>query len=189
MELLIEEEKYTVEDFRKMENLDEKYYYELIEGKVVKKNTPNLVHHRVSKRLLVGLQNYLTNKKIGELLFAPLDVHFNDFNVFQPNLFFVSDSNKHILTNEGLVKGVPDLVIEIISPDSTIYDKGKKMKVYKFHKVSEYWIIDPKSQVIEIYVYRNEDYYLDGYVEDKGNLISSIFPELNLKAENIFADL
>jgi hypothetical protein len=45
MELLIEEEKYTVEDFRKMENLDEKYYYELINGKVVRKNTQSLVHH------------------------------------------------------------------------------------------------------------------------------------------------
>jgi Uma2 family endonuclease len=145
MELLIEEEKYTVEDFRKMENLDEKYYYELINGKVVRKNTQSLVHHRVSKKLLVGISDYLMQTKIGELFFAPLDVYFDNFNVFQPDLFFVLDSNKHILTNEGLIKGVPDLVIEVISPDSTIYDKGKKMKVYKFHKVSEYWIIDPKS--------------------------------------------
>jgi Uma2 family endonuclease len=175
MELLIEEEKYTVEDFRKMENLDENYYYELIEGKVVKKNTPNLAHHRVSKRLFIGLQNYLTNKNIGELFFAPLDVYFNDFNVFQPDLFFVSDSNKHILTNEGLVKGIPNLVVEIISPDSTIYDKGKKMKVYKFHKVSEYWIIDPKSQSVEIYVYRDGDYDLDSFAVENSELISTIF--------------
>jgi Uma2 family endonuclease len=132
--------------------------------------------------LLVGISDYLMQTKIGELFFAPLDVYFDNFNVFQPDLFFVLDSNKHILTNEGLIKGVPDLVIEVISPDSTIYDKGKKMKVYKFHKVSEYWIIDPKSQLVEIYVYRNEDYFLDGYVENKGNISSTIFTDLNLKA-------
>ena len=35
------------------------------------------------------------------------------------------------------------------------------MRVYKRHAVAEYWIIDPKSQSVEIYVYRDGDYDLE----------------------------
>jgi hypothetical protein len=37
MELLIEERKYTVEEFLHQDDLDENSYYELIKGEIVKK--------------------------------------------------------------------------------------------------------------------------------------------------------
>jgi len=46
MELLIEEDKYTLEDFRTMEILDENYCYELIDGEIVQKSSPHVEHQR-----------------------------------------------------------------------------------------------------------------------------------------------
>jgi Uma2 family endonuclease len=188
MELLIEEEKYTVEDFRKMESLDENHYYELIEGEIVKKNAPTPQHQAVLGNINDIFRTYVKSRKLGTVLFAPIDVFLDENNQLQPDLVFIPSERKHIITTNG-IEGVPDLVVEIISPSTGRYDKGQKKKVYRNHKVTEYWIIDPKSQVVEIYVYRDGDYDLDSFAVESGNLISNIFPELNLKAEDIFADI
>jgi hypothetical protein len=63
MELLIEEEKYTVKDFRTMGNLDENYYYELIDGEIVQKSSPNIEHQRALRKFVVKLDRYVTDKK------------------------------------------------------------------------------------------------------------------------------
>ena len=188
MELLIEEEKYTIEDFHKMESLDENHYYELIEGEIVKKNAPTPRHQAILGNINDILRTHVKSKNLGTVLFAPIDVFLDANNQLQPDLIFIAQEKKHIITSNG-IEGVPTIVIEIISPSTGKYDRGGKMRVYKRHAVAEYWIIDPKSQSVEIYVYRDGDYDLDSFAVENGNLITTIFPELTLKAEDIFADI
>ena len=132
MELLIEEEKYSVEDFRKMENLDENHYYELIDGEIVKKSSPHFEHQRALRKFVVKLDRYVTDRKLGEIFFAPTNVYLDINNYFQPDLLYISEANKDILTDEGIVEGVPNLVIEILSPSTGKNDRGKKCKPTNF---------------------------------------------------------
>jgi Uma2 family endonuclease len=75
MELLVAERKYTVQEFEQLEELDENYYYELIDGEIVQKSSPHFLHQRVLGRLFIALTSFVNEKKIGEVFIAPLDVY------------------------------------------------------------------------------------------------------------------
>jgi Uma2 family endonuclease len=58
--------------------------------------------------------------------------------------------------------GVPDLAIEIISEYTAKEDRVKKFFEYLRAGISEYWIVDPFKQSIEIFTLENEAYELYG---------------------------
>ena len=186
MELLIEERKYTVEEFLHQDDLDENSYYELIEGEIVKKSAPHYEHQRVSGKIFLKLQPYVITKKLGEVFYAPIDVYLDDLNFYQPDLVFVSETQKEILSEEGLIEGVPDLVIEILSPSTGKYDRGGKMRVYEQHNVKEYWIVDLANKIIEVYIIENQRFDLYSYALSNEKIKSKLFEDLDLLVGDIF---
>ena len=62
-------------------------------------------------------------------LVGPLDVFLSDINVYQPDVIFISNQRRSILTEHGL-EGAPDLAVEVLSPGTARFDKGSKRKVY-----------------------------------------------------------
>jgi Uma2 family endonuclease len=89
-----------------------------------------------------------------EIYPAPFDVKLSDDaedhqpTVVQPDLTVVCDPGK--LTEQGMT-GPPDLVIEIVSPDSGFHDRSRKFDLYRDSGVREYWIVDPDERVVEVY--------------------------------------
>jgi Uma2 family endonuclease len=55
---------------------------------------------------------------------------------------------------QGLVKGRPDLVVEIVSPSSQRYDHVKKLQWYAQLGVPEYWLVTPQARTVEGLVLR-----------------------------------
>ena len=186
MELLIEERKYTVHEFLHQDDLDENSYYELIEGEIVKKSAPHYEHQRVSGKIFLKLQPFVIINKLGEIFYAPIDVYLDDLNFYQPDLVFVSENQKDILSEEGLIEGVPDLVIEILSPSTGKYDRGDKMRVYEQHGVKEYWIVDLANKLIEVYILENQRFDLYSYALINEKIKSKLFVKLNLLVGDIF---
>jgi len=92
----------------------------------------------------------VNKKKTGHIFDAPLDVRLDEYNVVQPDLIYISEKNKHIITEKN-IQGAPDLMMEILSPSSFHHDQERKKAVYERFGVLEYWIIDPANQVIEIF--------------------------------------
>ena len=69
------------------------------------------------------------------------------------------------------IKGVPDLVVEILSPSSVDRDQGLKRELYQKVGVPEYRVVDPSDylpsdQVIEQYVLKDGVYQLKGRHSD-----------------------
>ncbi|MDW8367883.1 MAG: Uma2 family endonuclease, partial [Abditibacteriales bacterium] len=64
--------------------------------------------------------------------------------------------------------GVPDLVVEVISPrtehssGTEKTDRKDKFKEYEQAGVGEYWLVDPQQRAIEVYVLRGGKYALLG---------------------------
>lgn len=54
--------------------------------------------------------------------------------------------------------GVPDILVEIVSPGNSRYDMNVKFKLYEAFGVKEYWIIRPHERIILIYVLENKKY-------------------------------
>lgn len=59
------------------------------------------------------------------------------------------------------VKGVPDLLVEILSPSSIDHDRVLIRKLYESCGIPEYWILDPFDHELEQLVLRDGAYQLE----------------------------
>ncbi len=63
---------------------------------------------------------------------------------------FPQTANATSFSND-VVRGIPDLVVEVLSPSTEKMDRGLKMETYARHGIGEYWIVDIPQTGIEIY--------------------------------------
>ena len=177
-----EKKKYTYEDYLK--TLDDKRY-ELIEGELLMTPSPVTKHQRISVKLNFALTKFLTENNLGEVLHAPLDVYFDNENVVQPDILFISKERLNII-GEKNVQGAPDLVIEIISESTAYRDLVQKKKLYAKFGVKEYWIVIPEESSIEIYTLKDNTYQ-PYKTYSKDDILESFFlKDLRVTLKEIF---
>ncbi len=123
--------------------------YEAIEGDVYMTPAPTFRHQRVSLRLLVALDRILEQPGHGVVVQAPFGVEFPATGEgVQPDLLFVSNERRRLITNAGLT-GAPDLVVEILSPSTASRDRGLKLRLYERQGVREYWVVDADENTVD----------------------------------------
>ena len=71
------------------------------------------------------------------------------------------DARKAIIGKE-YIEGVPDLVVEILSPSNWMYDRQEKFRLYQTSGVPEYWIVDYRAKAVEAFVLENGEFALIG---------------------------
>ncbi len=132
-----------------------------------------LVNHQSIVGTLAGLfYAYVKKKKAGNFFISPIDVFLDrNKNAFQPDLVFVSNKNLSIIKENGIY-GSPDLVIEVLSPGTQVFDLTKKKKVYEKSGVKEYWIVDPFTMQCTCFILINQKFV--EHSNQKGRLISPL---------------
>lgn len=181
----VAEKKITVQEFLERDDFEDGYLYELIEGEIVKKQAPSPEHQNASTNLVGIFQNHVRPNKLGKVFHAPLDVYFTEIDYYQPDIIFISKSRLGIVTQDG-IEGVPDLVVEILSPGTHRHDRDRKMKVYRRTGVQEYWIVDPKSRLIEVYTLVEGDYEMSDFATENGSVRSKLLDGLSIFLPDIF---
>ncbi|MEO1254814.1 MAG: Uma2 family endonuclease [Bacteroidota bacterium] len=169
--------EWTVEDYLQ---LDEGLLAQLIDGNLIMSPAPTTKHQRVSRELLLLLDNQL----IGEVFFSPIDLYINERNVLQPDLVYISEEKKEIVTERG-IEGVPDLIVEVISPSNSFIDRNTKRKKYLDFGVKEYWIVDPANETLEIYTPKDQD-TPRLYLIKSGEVNSIVSSKLSFDLKKIF---
>ena len=159
-----EYDRYTYSDYY---SWDDGKRWELIDGvPYAMSPAPMRKHQDVSGALFVQLALFLKNKPC-KVYNAPFDVRMNpdedDDTVCQPDIVVVCDSSK--LDDKGC-RGVPDLVIEILSPSSVRMDRVIKLEKYRQVGVREYWIVDPELRSVEACILDGNRYYLTVYIDE-----------------------
>jgi len=171
------DKRYTYSDYLLW---DDDKRRELIDGVPYLMAAPSWQHQGILGKLFLQFGNFLEDKSC-KVFFAPFDVRLNadtlDDTVVQPDLLVVCD---HSMLNDAGCKGVPDMVVEILSPSTLQYDKITKFNTYLKAGIREYWIIDPiakslASQILKdgkyiTHVYTNKEtvpvHVLEGFVID-----------------------
>jgi len=74
-----------------------------------------------------------------------LDVTLLEYNVVQPDLFYVSGEQK-IMVKDDRIDGAPTLVVEVISSSGGRKDRVQKMRIYLKAGVKHYWLLDPQQK-------------------------------------------
>jgi Uma2 family endonuclease len=186
MEVL--EKMLTYREYREMEfDDDDNFQYELIEGQLSKKTPNSIKHQRVSGDITFLLSNFLIQNPIGEVLFAPLDVVLNEYNAVQPDVFYVSKNKEYILNEvEQVVIGIPDIIVEILSPSSVKRDRITKKKIYEQFGVTEFWLVDPSYKNVEVFRLVEGAFELADFVEENGTVKSTVLEGFELPLDKIF---
>ncbi len=186
--ILVEPGKITWEEFRDMEIPDgDTSIYELINGEIVKRASPNETHQEASHKLNGYFFIYNLRKKVGRFFPAPFDVFFDENTAgVQPDILFVSKERDFIIIKGNGIVGAPDLIVEFVSPGSVDKDRILKKDVYERFAVKEYWMVDTEYQSVEVYRLENDRYRLFSFAEKKGKITSSVLPDFSLDVRKIF---
>ena|SRR5687767_9455438 len=174
---------FTVYDYRELPEGPPNY--QLIEGELEMSPSPNRAHQKILIKLIKSLGAYLDKTEKGEIYCAPFDVFLTELNVYQPDLVYISNDRKAILTDQG-TEGAPDLVIEILSPRTAKLDRGVKRDIYARTGVQELWIVDPERQQVEVYdLPKNADAPTATYTK-RQSLKSKLLPKFSVSVAKIF---
>ncbi len=169
----------TYDDYLHLPNDGKRY--EILEGEIFVSPSPVTKHQIISANLLAILHQHVRQHKLGMVLSAPTDVVLSYTNVVQPDLLFVSNARKNIITDKN-IQGAPDLIVEILSETSAEQDRTTKKQIYARHGVKEYWIIDPDRETVEVYKLepkRRVFQHVATYQSDE-TLRSALFPQLEI---------
>ena len=172
------DQEYTKEDYMQ---LPEGAPFQLIQGKLIHMPSPKDRHQEISIVLSVLIYQFVKEHNLGIVRTAPLDVHLDIKNIFQPDILFISNERSAIL--QDWIFGAPDLVVEILSKGTAKIDLNQKKEEYGKHNVLEYWIIDPVKETLDVYENKEGKMEKTASLKKADTLKSSVLKgfELNLK--------
>lgn len=165
----------TYEDYAR---LPDERRYELIEGELFMVPSPDFSHQSILRNLGFALWHFIKRDSLGLVFYAPFDVILTEHDVIQPDIVFVSNERRSILTEKN-IQGGPDLVVEILSSGTRERDILVKKGLFARHGVREYWIVDPVGKSIEVMVLKEDRFTTYGIFFLEDNLESPLLPGFN----------
>lgn len=163
-------------------------YPELINNILVMPPSPEFIHQDISISLSSKLHLYVRDNKLGLVLNAPMDVRFDDDNVFQPDILFISNERLGIIEDGRKIKGAPDLIVEILSSNKKS-DLEEKKYIYELYDVREYWLVDPKKKTVEVFENQRKEFVLlqKAYLGD--TVRSKLLEGFEIAADYLFREI
>lgn len=159
--------------------------YELRNGKIIYMPSPTTTHQEVSSLLHIHLGSHIIKTKIGKLFAAPMDTKFTEIDTFQPDLLFISNKNLSII-EEKRINGVPDLVVEILSPSNDTKEMSYKKHIYESSGVTEYWLINLEKQTLIQYERVDDELRWSKTLFSSDTLTSKVLAGFELQLKQIF---
>ena len=155
---------------------------ELLNGVMIVSPAPIPKHQLTSNRLEIVISSLMPD---GLMLHAPIDLYFDDGNIVQPDIVWITENSRCVVGDKYL-HGSPELIVEIFSPGTERQDRKQKFNLYQRHGVSEYWMVDPAEMFIEVYVLENGSYKRLGIFEPGESFISPTLGGKTVEVSRIF---
>jgi len=130
---------------------------EMLAGKIIAMAPPAIRHNEIAFNIAFAFKSFLRGKPC-KAYSDGVAAFLTDEDYVIPDAMIVCDKNK--IKADG-IHGAPDLIVEVLSPGSKKHDRGYKKQLYARCSVSEYWIVTPSDETIEVYLLENGEYRLD----------------------------
>ena len=165
--------KMTYEEF--LEWADEDTYAEWVDGEVELMSPASAEHQDISGFLAAILRLYSEDHDAGRILTAPFQMKLPPHirRGREPDLIFLTKEHLTRL-KKNFLDGPADWVIEIVSPESVLRDRGTKYAEYEAGGVREYWIIDAEAKRADFFVLDAEGRYQRALPDADGKYQSAV---------------
>jgi Uma2 family endonuclease len=171
----------TLEAFLKLPELDESY--ELIDGEAIKKMSPKFFHSQLTSTFWVELSAWADGMGRVAIEWSVVLKRKGKDWVPVPDLLYVSFSRlSRDWKEDAPCPVLPELAIEIVSPDQTFNQLAQKATNYLNAGIDRVWVVYPPTRSITVFFADRppESYYGDRLLTDE------LFPNLAVTAEQFF---
>lgn len=179
--------RWTYEDYKRLP--DDGRRYEILRGSLYVTPAPAYDHQFAVWQLSRLLGNFVVDNDLGVILLAPFDTLLprGIASPVQPDLAFVR-KEKQPRPEAGSFEGVPDLVVEVLSPGTRRLDRTVKLAAYRDAGVPEVWFADPRPRTIQVLILSADGKeYVERGVYGMGKTVTSaVLPGLRLQVDQIF---
>jgi Uma2 family endonuclease len=169
--------------------LDEDDLRELIDGELVEVEVPKRIHEAIVA-VLVFLLTQWARRRGGLVFPSGYKLRISERRGVMPDVQLYRAGNEPLDDQEdGLVRGAPDLVVEVVSPSSRRYDRVVKLGYYAQLKVPEYWIVDPSTSTLERLVYSKRGYVIAATKEGRAVFAPPSLPGLKIRLPELWSPI
>lgn len=178
---------YTLEEFWDLPDPPDRSKLELIAGVLYMSPPPGYVHDDIVTRLnrLLTVELVRIGDR-GKLRVPRAAIWTSARTCLEPDLFYLSAETEAQLDPER--RSTADLVIEVISPGSAIYDRNTKADTYAALGVKELWLVDEVEENVERRVLEGDRFGPGKSFAKDEMLNSAILPSLTFDVTRIFED-
>jgi Uma2 family endonuclease len=163
-------------------------FCEWVDGTVIKMSPIHIVHDRLTDYLRTLLKAYFALRPIGTLGGAPFVMKLEAARSGrEPDLQVILKASEDKL-QDTMVRGPADICIEVVSPESSARDYGKKFEEYEKAGVPEYWIFDPLRESTTFYRLNDKKVYMPQPLDSDGNYTTPLLPGFKLKVALLWED-
>ncbi|MEL3956478.1 type II toxin-antitoxin system prevent-host-death family antitoxin [Caldifermentibacillus hisashii] len=179
--------KATYEEFLQLwHDSDERYEY--IDGEIYLLASPKTAHQIAVGEIYGSFYNYFQGSNCTPIV-APYDIELRrtseQINIVQPDIMVICDLEEHLDDND-YYKGIPTLIVEVLSKGTRRKDLIKKLDLYMSCGVKEYWIVNPDNKEVTVYLFAEQN--IQEFTTFKQNEIaqSYLFEKLKIEVQRIF---
>lgn len=157
---------------------------ELSEGVISVQAPPLFTHQLISGNIYRSFRHFVKTNNSGTIIFL-IAIRLAEGKIRRPDIVFYTNEHKH--RAGGTISGIPDLAMEVISPGSRTIDRREKFQEYAQAGIAEYWIVDPKTETIELFAIDEERAYTLVVKAEKGQLAhSKLLDGFEVSVEDVF---
>lgn len=155
---------------------DEDTLAEWVNGEVQLRSSASAPHQMLSGFLSRILAQFAEDNDSGRVLAAPFQMKSNSARRGrEPDLLFVAKENLGRF-HRNFLDGPADLVVEIVSPESALRDRGEKYAEYEQEGIKEYWILDFEAQRADFFILGDDARYERRRPDANGRYESVVLP-------------
>jgi Uma2 family endonuclease len=179
--------RFTTKDLEAMPEI-EGVRYEIIDGELYVSTAPSRDHQHASVMLSTRLVIWTEESHLGEVLPTPGLIFPGDQNVI-PDLIWISDARlARGLDEAGHLTVAPELVVEVVSPGTSneVRDREVKLNLYSRVGVDEYWIVDWRARIVEVYRRLGAELQRVATLTGDDTLMSSLLPGFSCPISNLW---
>lgn len=124
---------------------------ELDEGELITWAPASGFHGRSEVRILVLLEMFTRQHKLGKVYPGDTGFQLNDHTVRLPDIAFVRNPRASAVGRKGFVQGAPDLAVEVFSPNDSVPQLMRKVTQYFAAGCHTVWIVYPERQEVDVH--------------------------------------
>jgi Uma2 family endonuclease len=126
---------------------------ELVEGKIVPMSPTGFLHGEIEMELGGALRSWTREARLGRVVGGEVGLYVrrDPDTVRAADLLYISHQRLAGRTPSGYLDVVPELVVEILSPDDRWNDVMEKLAEYFEAGVDRIWVVSPKLRCVFAY--------------------------------------